>query len=109
MKHGHKLLMGALPAWKNQDTAKKELGRMHKVAAAYGISATELDVLAQDHRLVRLLRDVAMREGTKPKKLPPQPGGRHTPNKPDDAIRRAQAPGASKADKLAAINKLIGA
>jgi hypothetical protein len=102
-----KLLMGALPAWKNQDTAKKELGRMHKTVAAYGISASELDALVQDHRLVRLLRDVAMRTEAPGSKAPPKPGGRHTQNKPNEEYQRAKAPGASKADKLAAINSLL--
>lgn len=100
-----KLLLAALPTWKNQDTAKKELGRMEQLAAKYGISGTELAALVQDHRLVKMVRDVSV---LAPEKKPtPKPGGRHQ-NKPNtDAYQRAKAAGASKTDKIQGIASLL--
>lgn len=99
------LLRAAIPSWNDPDTAKRELGELLKLTARYGMSAKETELVAQDHRLVRLLRDAALK--TEQPKPQPKPAGRHQNTRPD-AYKRAQAPGASKADKLAGIAALLG-
>ena len=99
------LLLDAMPHWRQAESAQKELGRIQDFVGKYGISAPELEALVQDHRLVKLLRDIAVAV-PKPK-APPKPAGRNTNQTHTDAYRRATAAGASKADKLQGIASLL--
>jgi hypothetical protein len=99
------LLLDAMPHWRQAESAQKELGRIQEYAGKYGISAPELEALVQDHRLIKLLRDVAV--AVPKSKAPPKPAGRNTNQTQTDAYKRATAPGASKADKIQGIASLL--
>jgi len=64
-----KLLLKALPDWENQSIRTKEVKQVAEYARQYGISSQELDALVTDHRLMKLIRDVA----TKPVKQSKEP------------------------------------
>ena len=98
-------LLAAMPGWKNPETAGKEFAKVAAFVGRYGLSQAELEYLVQDHRLVKLLRDVAM---TQPLKAPqPKPAGRGNNLARHNAYEAAKRPGASKQDKLGAITALI--
>lgn len=93
-----KLLLKALPDWENQSTRTKEVKAIGDYARQYGITPSELDALITDHRLMKLIRDVATKPVSKTTDVTP--------------IRRApsKAPVTSTnnmADKLNKISELI--
>jgi hypothetical protein len=90
-------LRAVLPEWDTPATAAKEIDAITKYASQYGIDKGELDVLVTDHRLLKLIRDNAVRPVTAP------PAPRST------APRRQEPTGSTKQDKLSAISRLIGA
>lgn len=66
-----KLLLKALPDWESQSVRNKEVKAIGDYARQYGITPTELDALITDHRLMKLIRDVATKPVSKPKDIAP--------------------------------------
>jgi hypothetical protein len=101
-------LKRVLPAWNKPQVAEYEQKLIVGMAQKYGISKPELEYMATDHRLVKLMRDAALTQDWKAKHQ--TKAARAAPRatqSPQDALKRAQAPNASKQDKLRAINALI--
>jgi hypothetical protein len=101
-----RLLVATLPAWKDEKVAKSEQASIMSLTAKYGLSKPETEALVTDHRLVKLLRDIA----TRPASPPVHSHGTVSPRKHaanGDAYKRALGAGASKMDKLSAISELI--
>jgi hypothetical protein len=102
-----RLLEAVLPTWKDETVAKSEQKRIIELTAKYGLSKPELEALITDHRLVKLLRDVAIRPASAPVHSHGTVSPRKSSTNGDASYRRGIAPGASKADKLSAINALL--
>jgi hypothetical protein len=101
-------LKRVLPAWNKPQVAEYEQKLIVGMAQKYGISKPELEFMATDHRLVKMIRDAALTQDWKAKHQ--TKAARAAPRatqSPQDALKRAQAPNASKQDKLRAINALI--
>jgi hypothetical protein len=101
-------LKRVLPAWNKPQVAEYEQKLIVGMAQKYGISKPELEYMATDHRLVKMIRDAALTQDWKAKHQ--TKAARAAPRatqSPQDALKRAQAPDASKQDKLRAINALI--
>lgn len=93
-----KLLLKALPDWENQSTRNKEVKAISEYARQYGITQSELDSLVTDHRLMKLIRDVATKPVNKPKDVAPI---RKAPSKAPVTSTN------SMSDKLNRISELI--
>jgi len=101
-------LRRVLPKWNDPKTAEHEQNLIMDMARKYGISRSELEVSITDHRLVKMIRDMAIFDHYR--KVKQTKAARAAPRatqSPQDALKRAQAPNASKQDKLRAINALI--
>lgn len=101
-------LKRVLPAWNKPQVAEYEQKLIVGMAQKYGISKPELEYMATDHRLVKMIRDAALTQDWKAKHQTKaaRAAPRGTPA-PQDALKRGQAPNASKQDKLKAINALL--
>lgn len=91
-------LVRTLPDWENQSIRAKEIKQISQFTAQYGLSPLELDALVTDHRLMKLIRDVATKPMNKPTDI--QPSGRSKPT-------QAKVDTTTKAGKLQAISALI--
>jgi hypothetical protein len=91
-----KLFIKAVPEWESQSNREKEVKQITNYAQQYGISGNELDALVTDHRLLKLIRDVATKPVNKPTDITPM---RKAPVK--------TMPTNTKQEKLAAIAALI--
>jgi hypothetical protein len=101
-------LKRVLPAWNKPQVAEYEQKLIVGMAQKYGISKPELEYMATDHRLVKMIRDAALTQDWKAKhQTKAARAATRATQSPQDAIKRAQAPDASKQDKLRAINALI--
>lgn len=99
-------LVQAIPSWKDKATLDKEQNLIFGLGAKYGIRRAELESLVDDHRMIKLLRDIAVsqaRQQNSSQKAAPRPSGaiKH------EAVKRATAPDATRSDKISAINALI--
>ena len=101
------LLAKVLPTWKDPAVAKREEKSIMQLTSKYGLSQAETEALVTDHRLVKLLRDVAVRGGVNQamSSTPKAASRAQRPN--NDSYKRATALDASKQDKLSAITELI--
>lgn len=93
-----KLLLKALPEWESQSIREREVKQIGEYVRQYGLSNSEVDSLVTDHRLMKLIRDVATKPMNKPKDI--APSGRQSVAKP-------KADTTTTAGKLAAISALI--
>lgn len=112
-------LLQAIPEWANPAAVQADVTAMLAFVKEYGFNRLEFGAMV-DHRLIKMVRDFAKirakgRElAAKPRPEPVQlaaPGSRAVSGKAASlraAITRAKAPGAKPADKLAAINQLLG-
>lgn len=101
-----RLLLDALPGWRDPATAKREENSIFAMAAKYGISRPEAEALLNDHRLIKLVRDASL--STQPaQKAAPKPAPRRPADPRRDAYKRGLE-AKTKQDKLAAIAQLVG-
>ena len=109
-------LLAVLPAWKDPVAKNADLEKIVDLGKQYGFSMRELSGVT-DHRLVKLLRDMAIgraaaKAAANPVKKPPA-GMQPAPHKAATssglraALQRAKAPGASRNDKIAGVAALI--
>ncbi len=109
----HKLMLDAIPEWKDQGQFAAGKERIFNLAREYGIQQ-HLERVS-DHRILKMLNDYArMREAVKaarekvaPAKAP-DPKGKQSAPKPQLAglVQKAKQTG-SEADQMAAINTLL--
>lgn len=99
------LLMAALPNWENQEIRGKEQNAIYGLVQPYGLTPTDVDRLVTDHRLVKVLRDLANAKpsntNTIAAKDPIKPSQR---GKPVDSKKTYS----TKAEKNKAIAEMLG-
>lgn len=109
-------MLNAIPQWRDKKAMLADQEEILDFVKRYGFNERELSAVS-DHRLVKLLRDMAKghaaakQAAAQAKKPPKQPQSTGKPaaagNSLRSAIARAKQSGASRSDKLAGISALL--
>jgi hypothetical protein len=109
------LLKLALPRWQNPTIRQTELMAIAELGKQYGLQGRELEYMIRDHRLVKLLRDVAVgrtkitesREARQDSSARPSQRSNAAREGLRELERKAKRPDAKRTDKLRAIGALL--
>jgi hypothetical protein len=109
------LLSMALPRWQNPTIKATELGQIADLGKQYGLQPRELEYMIRDHRLVKLLRDVAVgrtkitesREARQDSSARPSQRSNAAREGLRELERKATRPDAKRSDKLRAIGAIL--